>query len=378
MTSPLPVQGQDAGPIRISTFAAPLTRDGPGLLLRDIVRGDDTQIAAVIDIIREVDADILVMTAMDWDAGQAALTAFEGAIGQGEKSYPYQFTAPGNSGVDSGLDLDGNGFLGEPRDSQGYGRFTGQAGLSILSRYPVCAVQNLSDILWTDMPGAMLPIWPDGKPFPSVEAQAVQRLSSTSHWIVSVWVKGVRLDLLAWSATPPVLDGPEDRNGLRARDELVLWRHVLDGRVGELGGQFVIVGNANLDPFDGEGDRDAIRAFLDDPRIRDPLPRSVGGVLAGDPDHLGDPGLDTVDWPDGLPGNLRVSYILPSTNLDVVSSGVFWPVNDGNEGSILGVDGLAAGPHRLVWVDLQIPEQPDQDLIRGCGPEVREQPVEFR
>jgi len=40
--------------LRIATFAAPLSRDGPGLLLRDIEKGEDAQILAVRDIIAKV------------------------------------------------------------------------------------------------------------------------------------------------------------------------------------------------------------------------------------------------------------------------------------------------------------------------------------
>ncbi|MEC9313216.1 MAG: endonuclease/exonuclease/phosphatase family protein, partial [Pseudomonadota bacterium] len=44
----LPAQ---ADTVRIATFNTELSRKGPGLLLRDIERGEDPQIAAVIDVI---------------------------------------------------------------------------------------------------------------------------------------------------------------------------------------------------------------------------------------------------------------------------------------------------------------------------------------
>lgn len=371
-------QGKPDDLVRIATYAAALSRDGPGLLLRDILRGDDDQIAATISVLIEVSADIVVLTAMDWDADNAALTAFAAALREDGLDYPYQYAGAGNAGLETGFDLDGNGRSGEPRDAQGFGWFTGQSGLAVLSRYPICAVQDLSHLIWAQIPGARLPRWPDGSAFPSTEAQEVQRLSSTSHWIVSVLVDGVRVDLLAWSATPPVFDGPEDRNGLRARDELRLWGHVMDGKVGSLADRFVLIGNSNLDPADGDGDHAAMQGVLDDPRLIDPAPASVGGSEAADPDHRGDPALDTADWPDGAPGNLRVSYVLPSTNLEAAGAGVFWPARDAPERALLGDDGLAAGPHRMVWVDLRTQHAAGQDSIEGCGPEIREQSVEFR
>jgi hypothetical protein len=62
--------------------------------------------------------------------------------------------------------------------------------------------------------------------------------------------------------------------------------------------------------------------------------------------------LDTADWPDDRPGNLRVSYVLPSRDWTVIDAGVYWPAPDSAAAAIIGPDGLAAGPHRLVWVDI--------------------------
>jgi hypothetical protein len=159
------------------------------------------------------------------------------------------------------------------------------------------------------------------------------------------------IDLLVWSATPPVFDGPEDRNGLRNRDELRLWTAVLDGTLGPAPGpHFVIAGNANLDPADGDGLRAAMAAFLADPRLTDPRPASAGGLAAADAGHAGDPALDTADWTG--PGNLRVSYVLPAAAWDVGASGVLWPSPEDSAAPLSAGDLASAGPHRLVWVDI--------------------------
>jgi len=78
----------------------------------------------------------------------------------------------------------------------------------------------------------------------------------------------------------------------------------------------------------------------------------MGGRAAADPGHSGDPALDTADWATGRPGNLRVSYVLPSVDLPVTGAGVFWPGPDDPKAALLGQDGFAAGPHRLVWVQV--------------------------
>ena len=261
--------------------------------------------------------------------------------------FGHSFSLRPNTGRATGLDQDGNGRLNEARDAQGYGLFNGDGGMGLLSRWPIdaAAVRDLSDLLWRDLPGATLlqgPLW-------TKEIAAVQRLSTTGHWIVPVQAPGGPVTVMAFSATPPVFDGPEDRNGLRNRDELRLWTLLLDGQFGPVPEDFVIAGNANLDPADGDGLRDAMATFLADPRLIDPLPRSPGGAAAADPGQIGDPALDTADWPDGAPGNLRVSYVLPAAGWTVTDSGVVWPAPDDPDAALAE----AAGPHRLVWVDLR-------------------------
>jgi len=290
--------------------------------LRDIRKGEDPQITAIVQVIDQISPDILLLTDIDFDLDGAALAAFSDVL---QQPYEHQFTARPNAGIPTGFDVDGNGRLGEARDAQGYGEFSGDGGLAVLSRFPVGDVADLSAVLWRDLAGAQLPPM---KP----EHAAIQRLSSTSHWIVPIDLPIGRLHLLAFAATPPVFDGPEDRNGLRNRDELRLWTEVLNGAFGEVPDSFVIAGNANLDPTAGDGLRDAMVDFLADRRLQDPLPDTP-----------------TARWPDRPElGALRVSYVLPSREWVVTDAGVVWHSSDPLErdGSML------AGPHGLVWVDI--------------------------
>jgi hypothetical protein len=339
-----------ANPLRIATFAAPLSRDGPGLLLRDILKGQDQSIITIARVVASVDPDILLLTDFDHDAGLAALNAFAELLAEQGSSYPVRFALPTNAGLPTGHDMDGNGRLGEARDAMGYGLFRGNGGMALLSRVPinVAGVQDFTTLLWRDLPEARLPQI-DGQPFPSAEAQAAQRLASSGFWIIPMRPENEPpFALLASAATTPAFDGPEDRNGRRNRDEIRFWSLYLDGVFGPPPETFVIAAKLNADPVDGDSDHTAIRALLSDPRLYDPLPASLGGALAADAGHLGDPALDTAAWPGSPQGNLRVSYVLPSSaGWDVVGSGVNWPT-DGT----LGPDGQAAGPHRLVWVDI--------------------------
>ncbi len=323
--------------LRIATFNTELSRGGPGLLLRDISRGNDPQVDAVVDVIASAQPDVLALQGIDWDHEGKALAALAMRLAGQGLDYPYRISLQPNSGLPppAPLDMDGNGKTGEPRDNQGYGRFRGQGGIALLSRLPADhdGIRDFSSLLWQDLPGALLPQHPDGSPFPSAGAQAVQRLSATAHWLVPLLLPdGRRLNMMTFHATPPLFDGPEDRNGRRNHDEIRLWQMLLDGAIGPAPEPpFVIAGDANLDPELGEGRKQAIRNLLSDPRLQDARPQSPRG------------GTATVEWESA--GRMRVDYVLPSAGLTVTASGVVWP--DGQD-----TPAATASRHRLVWVDL--------------------------
>ena len=68
------------------------------------------------------------------------------------------------------------------------------------------------------MPGNVIPI-----PFYSPDEVPALRLSSKSHWDIPLDVNGTIIHVLASHLTPPVFDGPEDRNGRRNDDEIRFW-----------------------------------------------------------------------------------------------------------------------------------------------------------
>ncbi|WP_242649703.1 endonuclease/exonuclease/phosphatase family protein [Yoonia litorea] len=301
--------------------------------MRDIRRGQDPQIAAIKAVIATISPDILVLTDFDYDHDGLALSAFAETTGL---DYTHRFSRLPNAGQPSGFDIDGNGRTGDARDSLGYGRFTGDGGVAVLSRYPFNqdGFVDHTAMLWRDLPDAQLPM-AEGRPFLSDEVLKVLPLSSTVHWNLPVVVPQGQLRLLVFAATPPVFDGPEDMNGHRARDELRLWENVLDGQMGAIPEAFVVVGNANLDPLAGDGDRAAMATFLRRQDLSDPHP-----------------GQPNADWGTDGPGQLRVSYVLPSSDWQVVGAGTFWPDADMSEADSLSDQWDAVGPHRLVWVDI--------------------------
>lgn len=341
MASPVPAQD-----FRIATYGADLGRFGPGQLYGEISRAGDGKAMPVIEVLLALNADILLLTDIDYDAGGLALSALAARLGARGLNYPHLLALRPNSGVASGLDLDGDGTQGGPRDAIGYGRFAGAEAMALLSRYPIdrANVRDFTTLLWRDLPGHLMP------PAPPRVAQ-VQRLSSVGHWDVPVVLPGGRvLRVLAFSAGPPVFDGPEDRNGRRNHDEAALWLAYLDGKLPDPPpeGPLVLLGKSNLDPADGEGRQGAIRALLTHPRLQDPAPRGTSGRT--EPGQLGDPALDTALFDTGA-GGLRTDILLPSRDLVLRGAGVLWPPDADPFAQVLA----AASRHRPVWADLSLP-----------------------
>jgi endonuclease/exonuclease/phosphatase family metal-dependent hydrolase len=350
--------------IRVATFNASLNRAAEGELVADLSTPDDPQAREVAEVVQRVRPDVLLVN--EFDHAPAAVDLFRdnylerGQNGAEPIEYPHAFIAPSNTGVPSGFDLDNDGTLGGPNDALGFGAFPGQFGMLVLSRFPIDtgAVRTFQRFLWKDLPGARLPAG-----FYSPEELAVLPLSSKSHWDVPVRVGEHTLHVLAGHPTPPTFDGPEDRNGLRNADEIAFWRLYVQpgahgdafyddaGRRGGLGAEerFVILGDQNSDPLDGDSLPGAADQILTADRVLDPAPASDGAAEAANPGHRGDPRLDTADFSDPTPGNLRVDYVLPSRPLEVLGSGVFWPV---------AADPLArlndASDHHATWVDLRL------------------------
>ena len=354
--------------LRIATFNASLNRSAAGELVADLSAPDDPQAREVAEVVQRVRPDVLLVN--EFDYAPEAVDLFRdnylevGQNGAEPIEYPHAFIAPSNTGVPSGFDLDDNGAVGGPNDALAFGSFPGQYGMLVLSRFPLGEARTFRDFRWADLPGNRIPAG-----YYSPEEIAALPLSSKSHWDVPVQVGRRTVHVLASHPTPPTFDGPEDRNGTRNADEILFWRHYVqpgpesralyddEGRRGGLrpGERFVVVGDQNSDPFDGDSRPGAAQQILTARRVIDPQPGSDGGVeaarLQGGPNltHRGDPRLDTADFSEPVPGNLRVDYVLPSRPLQVRGSGVFWPV---------AADALArlndASDHHLVWVDLRV------------------------
>jgi endonuclease/exonuclease/phosphatase family metal-dependent hydrolase len=367
-----------ADAIRLATFNIAMGLDQAGALADALASGDDRRLKQVAGILQRVRPDIVLLNEFDYDPSVDAATLLNRnylAVSQGGHPpirYAHHFRSAVNTGVDSGLDLDGDGASGGPGDAWGFGRFPGQYGMLVLANYPLVAgaSRTFAQFRWAALPGARAPRKPDGSAFYPDETWQALRLSSKAHWDLAFSIDGSELRLLAHHPTPPVFDGPEDRNGLRNFDEIRFWRdytdpsadapHIVDdlGRAGGLppGAPFVIAGDFNADPTDGDAVGGAIAQVLEAAWIDAAcVPRSAGGRRASESQggindqHSGDPGADTADFNDRYTGNLRLDYLLPSSGIEVLGCGVFWPA-PGEPGHEL----VEVSDHRLVWLDLRL------------------------
>ena len=362
--------------LRVATFNTDMNRQGAGVLVKDIAERD-AQVLNVAEIILRVRPDIILLNEIDHDPEGRALAGFQEVLADGVGDVPglvfeHAFLAPSNTGEPLGIDLNNDGKIMGARDAKGFGRFPGQYGMAILSRVPLGKARTFRDFPWSRIPWVQAPMNPDGSAFFSDEAWALLPFSSKSHWdVVAKLSDDQELHLLASHPTPPVFDGPEDRNGLRNAAEIRFWVDYINGadwivddagsQGGLAGDAFVVLGDLNNDPTDGDGDSAAIQALLQHPLVQDPKPRGHGGVSAKgriSESHRGDPAMDTADWheSEGGPGNLRVDYVLPSVGLDIVNSGVFWPAPDDQLVRLVAEKKRkrASSDHRLVWVDISM------------------------
>lgn len=402
--------------LRFAQFNASLNRAIAGQLVSDLSTPYDTpdpavrarvqQARNVAEIIQRINPDVVLINEFDYVeggdlSGNEATRLFQSNFlsvsqnGAAPISFPYVFVAPSNTGIASGFDLNNNGVIvttpgapGYGDDALGFGNFPGQFGMVIYSKYPIeyAQARTFQTFLWKDMPGARLPVNPATSPptpWYSPEELAIFRLSSKSHWDVPIRFGGEVIHALTSHPTPPVFDGPEDRNGTRNADEIRFWNDYItpgqggyiyddQGRTGGLasGAKFVIMGDQNADPNDGSGILSAIRDLLASPLINiERAPESPGGpqqaALQGGANagHLSDPRFDTADFADTTPGNLRADYVLPSAELEIVDARVFWPLNSDPLFRLVGTftpslpGGFPSSDHRAIWVDLIDPDR---------------------
>lgn len=364
--------------VRIATFNVSMGLEREGELAERLASGDDPALKQLAEILQRMRPDIILLNEFDHQAGVDAADLFNrhylSVPQRGRKpiEYPFHFVAPVNTGVPTVLDLDQDGEKGGPGDAFGFGHFPGQYGMLLLSRFPVAhdEARTFQTFLWDDMPDALRPKDEDGELFYLEKNWLEMRLSSKSHWDVPVYVdEYTSIHVLASHPTPPVFDGPEDRNGARNHDEIRFWADYLfpgkgdyiyddSGKKGglERGEQWIIAGDLNADEWDGEARVGSIDTFTSSPWMNFTcIPASTGAIEAAEQQggandgHHGDPQYDTADFNDKYTGNLRADYLLTSLRTKITACGVYWPAQGEDGHELIGFT-----DHRMVWVDVEL------------------------
>jgi 3-phytase len=191
-----------------------------------------------------------------------------------------------------------------------------------------------------------------------------------------VVVQGVGIvHILGSHPTPPVFDDgtateyPDpnvaDWNGLRNHDEIRFWadyidphrgRYIYDDRQWRWAGgkpknpwgglrpkqRFIIVGDQNADPVDGDATFNPIDLLLSNAQIDTSVIPASAGAAEQVPPGLSNRDTKTASF------NLRADYALPSVvGWELLNGWVFWPETTDAEAYLLG-----ASDHRMVVIDV--------------------------
>jgi len=338
------------------------------LLINQLSAGNNAQIKNIAQIIQTVRPDVILLNEFDYIKDpELGVKAFiknylnvsqSGAVAI---DYPYYYYSTVNTGQPSPYDLNNDGKLENfGSDAWGFGLYPGQYGMMLLSKYPIDAnaVRTFQNFKWKDMPGALLTKKADGSDWYSKKAWKQFSLSSKSHWDVPVQIGAKTVHILASHPTPPSFDGAEDRNGKRNHDEIRFWKdyisendasYIYDDK-GVKGGlsansSFVILGDQNASPVEGNAIAEGIKSLLDHPKVNsDFTPASKGGEEFSPKNPFGI--NHTAFW------RMRADYVLPSKlGFKYINSGVFWPAK-GEPMSTLVEKRESSSDHRLVWVNV--------------------------
>ncbi len=362
------IQGQSQT-VRFASYNASMFRKDEGQLLEELKTPDNEHIRKIAEIIQRTRPDFLALMEFDYvPENEAALLFQKNYLDKSQNGtepiqYPYVYAVPSNTGVLGEVDMNDDGVIKLPDDAYGFGRFPGQYAFAVFSRFPFDEehVRTFRNMLWTDMPDAKLPKKLNKEDFYSRAALSTFRLSSKNHIDIPVKMPdGKTVHALISHPTPPVFDGPEDKNGLRNHDEIKLWVDYISGATylkddkGKTGGldksaRFVVMGDLNADPLNGDSAEGAITQLLDHPAVNPQvargnlIPKSKGAIEMH-PDKKGDPAALTSFF------GLRIDYVLPSKNLTAKDTGVFWPEKTDRLAYL--TNDKASSDHLLVWVDI--------------------------
>ncbi|MDO6541074.1 endonuclease/exonuclease/phosphatase family protein [Photobacterium sanguinicancri] len=365
------------------------------------------QIRNVTETIQRVRPNAFVLAEFNNDGTGEDMTAINGfhdnylAYSQNDQrpiSFMFKKNIATNTGKASGFDLDRDGKKTDVNnDAWGFGGYHGQYAFAIFSQFEIDEknVRTFQNFKWKDMPGEKNITIVDcklsktgcptgmkeGDAWYTDEAWQQMPLSSKNHVDVPLVIPTPAgnevIHFLVSHPAPPIFNNVANHNYEHNRAELKFWNDYINaqsyfyddnGKTGGLtvGSKFVIAGDMNADAMKGDGDRRMIADLLKshyvntDATIGSYAPSSKGGQECFDLGHCKAENSNT-PYPEAITSvsGLRLDYVIPSANLAVNNSGVFFPsssedgyhlVYDKDLGASKGV----TSDHRMVWVDLDL------------------------
>ncbi|MGF1725612.1 endonuclease/exonuclease/phosphatase family protein [Photobacterium nomapromontoriensis] len=359
------------------------------------------QIRNVAAIIQKNRPNVLMMAEYNNDGigeDKAALIGFQanylsvaqsidGAGGEANLEpiqYPYFESYSTNTGLFSGLDLNNDGKIQGPADAWGFGLYHGQYAFALMSQYEIDTdnTRTFQSFKWKDLEGEHIPTitmcdnsqaipagMSCGDEWYTPEEWEKVRLSSKNHVDAPIIIptksgKEV-VHLLMSHPTPPVFD--TGKNKAQNAAEVEFWNQYIQGKrffyddAGQNGGladgaKFVIMGDQNLDPVAGDGESAVMKTLHDNPLVNQKVmngelyPTSYGAAEYKVANH---PYPNRVTSTFGL----GVDYAMPSANLKIIDTGVYWAASYENGRKLFNDIRIGSGngksvssDHRMVWI----------------------------
>jgi 3-phytase len=291
-------------------------------------------------------------------AGNAARLAERIAAVDPELDYAHSVLFLGNSGFRYEGDTGGHAEL----EMRGFGEWNGRFNLGLISRHEILAdeVRIVHDYPWHQVPGNSIA---------TIESElGIAIPDDFPIFEKALHVVPVKLDtgaVIHFVLAHPVSSGFNAMNPYRNRDEIHAISLFLSGELPGIDplpedAHFVVVGDLNADPEDGDGDGTVLRdELIGHPRVTAHFPVGDGGTEGEHPERntfLSGCGRDTgpIVTNPGSRLQLQLDYLLTSSTLgEVQASGIFWPdyETDLDEYTLA----CYASDHRYVWMDLARP-----------------------
>ncbi|MFV8433374.1 endonuclease/exonuclease/phosphatase family protein [Vibrio owensii] len=373
--------------IQIRNVAAIIQHEKPAVLLMAEFNndGEGKDVAAITGF------------RLNYLAVPQSLNSIDGGDLQEPIAFPYFENYATNTGLQSGYDLDRNGSIGGANDAWGYGTYHGQYAFALISQFPIDKenTRTFQNFKWSDMPGETNPVIVDcddngltcGEEWYSEEAWANMPLSSKNH--VDAPIKITKEDgtietvhVLMSHPTPPIFNNAAMHNKIHNRAEIDFWvdyvsggdtaSYIYDdkGTKGGLadGSKFVVMGDLNADPLSGDGDLTAINDLMNHKNVNT---NATFGTLApsswGGPECLANGECKAENWDTPYPNQvtstsgLRLDHVIPSSEMNVVDSAVFWPASFEDGRKLMNDDRIGYGnaksissDHRLVSIKVEL------------------------